>query len=167
LLLPWLAWSEAADRQRWRAVLSGRVIAPSRSSAASRSPAAPSISGAGESLTFANLTENIFYRDIYPERLVVLDCYGEFSVARIGYALMYYFLPVWAIISPNHEFLFASFQRRTIDSVKMPPSSFFLTDPLLILLTAIFLSWRSVAARPRNSTVDCAAYCSRGWRSRD
>lgn len=147
LLLPWLAWSEAADRQWWRALFSRRVMAPMAILGAfAFACGAVNFGRWGNPFAFGDVTENIFYRDIYPEHLVVLNRYGRFSVVRIGYALMYYFLPLWAIIGHNHEFMFASFQRRTITAVDMPPSSFFLTDPLLILLTALFL-WLVLARR--------------------
>src|SRR5271154_7069829 len=100
----------------------------------------------GNPFTFADLTKNVIYQKVFPERLIVLDHYGTLSVVRIGYALMYYFLPLWVIINRNHEFMFISFQRRTITSVEMPPSSFFFTDPLLILLAAIFL-WVALGHR--------------------
>ena len=151
LLVPWIAWSEAADRQWWRALFSSRLIAPMAILGAfAFACGAVNFGRWGNPFTFADITKNIFDREVYPERLVVLERYGEFNVVRIGYALMYYFLPLWAIIGNNHEFMFASFQRRTITAVEMPPSSFFLTDPLLILLTALFL-WLALDRRTPES----------------
>jgi hypothetical protein len=37
--------------------------------------------------------------------------------------------------------MFVSFQRRTITAVEMPPSSFFLTDPLLIYGGERVVAW--------------------------
>jgi hypothetical protein len=147
LLAPWLAWSDAADRQSWRAFFSSRLTAPiAILGVFAFACGAVNFGRWGNPFTFADFTKHIFAREIYPERLVVLDRYGEFNVVRIGYALLYYFLPLWAIIGHNHEFMFASFQQRTINSVEMPPSSFFLSDPLLILLTALFL-WLALDRR--------------------
>jgi hypothetical protein len=147
LLLPWIVWSEAVDRQRWRALLSRRVIAPiAILGAFAFACGAVNFGRWGNPFIFADQTENLINRHMYPERLGVFNRYGDFSIVRIGYGLMYYFLPLWAIISHNHEFMFASFQRRTVASIDMPPSSFFLTDPLLMLLTGVFL-WLALSRR--------------------
>jgi hypothetical protein len=134
-----LAWAEAADRQSWRALFSRRLIAPvAILGAFAFACGAVNFGRWGNPFIFADITENIYFREV-PGQVALIARYGEFNVVRIGYALMYYFLPLWAIIGHNHEFMFTSFQRRTIYSVEMPPSSFFLTDPLLILLTPVFL----------------------------
>jgi hypothetical protein len=147
LLLPWLAWSKAAGLRRWRALFSNRVIAPATILAGFVfACGVVNFKRWGSPLIFANLTENVIYRYLYPERIPIINQYGDFNLVRIGYGLMYYFLPLWAIIGPNQQFWFANFQRRTIDSVEMPPSSFLLTDPVLILLSAICL-WLLLSRR--------------------
>jgi hypothetical protein len=98
----------------------------------------------GNPLTFADLHLNIIYQTEYAERFVVLDRYGEFNPIRLGYGLMYYFFPLWVLRGADGTLLFDGFQRHIIDSVELPPSSFFISDPLLLGLAAVglFLAWR-------------------------
>src|SRR4029077_1085405 len=70
------------------------------------------------------------YLQVNPEWLALLDRYGIFNIVRVGYALCYYFLPVWAISTSDGSLLWSEFQHRTIYSVELPPASFFLSDPL-------------------------------------
>lgn len=65
--------------------------------------------------------------------------YGQFNVIRIGYAVAYYFVPLWAMQGPDGGLLWSEFQQRTIHSVELPPASFFLSDPLLIGLAGFAL----------------------------
>lgn len=104
----------------------------------------------GNPLTFADLHASIMYNTAFADRLPRLDRYGEFNLARLGYGLMYYFLPLWVIITPGGNFLFGDFQQRLIESAELPPGSFLLTDPLLIVLAIVCLRalWRGQWARP-------------------
>lgn len=99
----------------------------------------------GNPLTFADLRLNLIYHYRYPERLLVLTQHGEFNPARIGYGLLYYFLPIWAIRAPDGGFLFEGFRHRFIDVVELPPASLLISDPLLIGMAAlgVALTWRS------------------------
>jgi hypothetical protein len=72
-----------------------------------------------------------------PERLRRVQEYGQFNLIRLGYNLIYYFFPIWILRTADGSLLWSSFQQRVIDSVELPPSSFFLSDPLIIGL-AIF-----------------------------
>jgi hypothetical protein len=94
----------------------------------------------GNPLVFADFHLQLMVLVNHPDRLVRLDQYGEFNIQRLGYGLMYYFLPLWAIIGPNGKFLFSEFQQRFIDTPELPPSSFFLTDPLFLVLAAVFFA---------------------------
>lgn len=98
----------------------------------------------GNPLTFADLHLNVSYRLLYPDRLVVLANHGEFNPARIGFGLLYYFLPIWALRAPDGGLLFEGFQGRFLDSVELPPDSLLISDPLLVGLAAlgIVLAWR-------------------------
>jgi hypothetical protein len=49
---------------------------------------------------------------------------------------MYYFAPVWFVPSGDGGFLFDDYRKRELDLAEPPPSSFFLTDPLLLVLAA-------------------------------
>src|SRR5213075_2801565 len=64
-----------------------------------------------------------------PERMARVQQYGEFNPVRIGYMLMYYFFPVWIFHDADGSLLWSAFQQRAIDSIELPPSSFFLSDP--------------------------------------
>jgi hypothetical protein len=97
----------------------------------------------GSALTFADW-HHYKYFFVQPERMVRFVKYGDFNPVRIPYALMYYFLPIWAIIRPDGRFMFDEFRQRYIDGNDLPPSSFFISDPLLVLLDIVFvvLWWR-------------------------
>jgi len=61
-----------------------------------------------------------------------LHDYGEFNLARLGYGLVYYFFPLWFLHDASGQLLWSNFVRRAIDSAELPPSSFLLSDPLLL-----------------------------------
>jgi hypothetical protein len=74
-----------------------------------------------------------------PARLARLEAYGAFNIERLWYGVLYYFLPIWTIMRPDGRFLFAEFETRVLDAVETPPSSFLLSDPLLLVLGGTFL----------------------------
>ncbi len=98
----------------------------------------------GNPLTFVDIHLQIFYKNGLPERIAVVDHYGEFNPIRLWYGLIYYFIPVWILRGTDGTLLFEGIQRRIIDLVELPPSSFFISDPLLLGLAAVglFLAWR-------------------------
>jgi len=98
----------------------------------------------GNPLIFADFHLHIIDQIRYPDRILRLDRYGEFNLGRLWFGLQYYWLPLWAIIRPDGQFLFHEFQQRMVDANEMPPSSFFLSDPLLVLLCGMFVRalWR-------------------------
>jgi hypothetical protein len=68
----------------------------------------------------------------YPERLPRLHAYGAFNPIRLGYSLLYYFLPLWVLRDGSGQPWWGDFGQRLYDGVELPPSSFFFSDPLLI-----------------------------------
>src|SRR5665213_3042301 len=86
----------------------------------------------GNPLVFADLSHSIMAMRYYPDRLLRVQEYGEFNPARLAYGLGYYFLPVWVLHDGSGQLLWSGFAQRMIDSAELPPSSFFITDPLLI-----------------------------------
>src|SRR5205814_5639334 len=74
------------------------------------------------------------------DRLLRYEQYGNFNPIRIGYALIYYFFPVWVLRGTDGDLLWGEFQRWTIDSVELPPSSFLVSDPLVLGLAVFALS---------------------------
>jgi hypothetical protein len=74
-----------------------------------------------------------------PGRLARLETYSIFNLQRLWYALLYYFLPIWTIVRPDGQFLFSEFEIRMLRGVETPPSSFLLSDPLLLVLGGAFL----------------------------
>jgi hypothetical protein len=74
-----------------------------------------------------------------PDRLAHDAQFGQFNIVRAGFGLAYYFMPVWAMRGADGDLLWSAFQHRTIDSVELPPSSFFITDPLIIGLAVFAL----------------------------
>lgn len=92
----------------------------------------------GNPLEFAPLKTFLMYTTEFPERIAVIDRYGTFNLGRVWYGLMYYFAPIWVFIRPDGSFLFHETQQRLIDAAELPPSSFFLSDPVLVALALFF-----------------------------
>lgn len=89
----------------------------------------------GDPLTFADYSLYNF-NITYPDRLDRTVRYGLFNLERLPFGLVYYFLPFWAVTGADGQLLLSSMCDRLIDAVELPPSSFFLTDPLLLMLAA-------------------------------
>jgi hypothetical protein len=88
----------------------------------------------GNPWTFVDLSRALILAQ-YPDRLARLHAYGEFNPIRIGFGLIYYFLPLWVLRDGNGHFWWGDFQERVYDNgIELPPSSFFVSDPLLIAL---------------------------------
>jgi hypothetical protein len=75
----------------------------------------------------------------HPGSFPQLERYGAFHPLRIPFGLMYYFTPVWVLHGSDGRLLFDAFRSRALDLVELPPGSFFLSDPLLLLLAALGL----------------------------
>jgi hypothetical protein len=58
--------------------------------------------------------------------------FRPFKIVRLGYALAYYFVPVWAMQTADGSLVWSAFAHRTIFAAELPPSSFFISDPLTI-----------------------------------
>ena len=81
-------------------------------------------------LVFAGETQS--YPLASPDALVYDAQYGRFNLVRVGYSLAYYFVPAWVMRGADGTLLWSTFQERTISTVELPPSSFFISDPLII-----------------------------------
>jgi hypothetical protein len=91
----------------------------------------------GDPFTFADFSHFNLSQDADPDRLGRIAAYGAFNPARIWLSLSYYFLPVWIWIRSDGHVLFAETQATLMDSMELPPGSFFLTDPFLLGLAAV------------------------------
>ena len=98
-----------------------------------------------------------------PERLARLEAHGVFNIDRLWYGMLYYFSPIWAIIRPDGQFLFSEFETRMLDGVEPPPSSFLLSDPLLLVLGGAFLFQLPRLARERLLDFRAAAALTIGF----
>lgn len=87
----------------------------------------------GDPLTFADYSLYNFNLT-YPDRLDRTVRYGLFNLERLPFGLVYYFLPFWAMTGADGQLLLSGTRDRLIDAVELPPSSFFVTDPLLLIL---------------------------------
>jgi hypothetical protein len=87
----------------------------------------------GNPLVFHDPTLQTIVR---PDGVPSIERFGEFNPRRIPYALMYYFAPVWFIHSSDGDWLFNDYRRRELDLAEAPPSSFLITDPLILVLAA-------------------------------
>jgi hypothetical protein len=93
----------------------------------------------GNPLAFAgNPSASISYT-ARPERLALFETHGFFNIQRLWYGAIYYFFPIWTIVRPDGQFLFSEFETRIFEGVEAPPSSFLLSDPLLLVLGGAYL----------------------------
>jgi hypothetical protein len=97
----------------------------------------------GNPLVFADFSAALI-AGRYPEQFPAVARYGEFNPIRIGYALNYYFLPLWTLRDGAGQLWWTAFQQRAIGTVELPPGSFLLSDPLLLGLAVLGLAavWR-------------------------
>jgi hypothetical protein len=71
------------------------------------------------------------------ERGAVIERSGIFNPIRLFYSILYYFVPV-TFIEKDGSLLFDYFRRNYYDLTELPPSSFLLSDPLLLLFGSNF-----------------------------
>jgi hypothetical protein len=100
--------------------------------------AAVNIARWGNPLVFADLHDQLWLIAKYPDRLPRLARYGLFDIRRLGFGIGYYFLPVWGQWF-NGWFPLQDRVADLFDALEMPASSFFLTDPLTMLLAGVAL----------------------------
>jgi hypothetical protein len=93
----------------------------------------------GNPLVFANYNFHLV-NQFSPDRLRRAEIHGLFNLSRVPFGLLYYFFPIWVLHRQDGHLLFEEHQRRLIDVAELPPSSFFLTDPLLVLFFGILCS---------------------------
>ena len=89
--------------------------------------------------TFVPLRYQLMSARLEPDRLARLDRYGEVNLERAPLALQYYFAPLWELQDSKGEQLFQKDQLRLFDCVELPPSSFFLSDPMICVLAGLGL----------------------------
>lgn len=94
----------------------------------------------GDPLMVADFTKHVGYVEDAP-RLAMLQHYGTFHPIRIPFALSYYFLPVWPWRGSDGGLLLKPFQIEVMDVVELPPSSFLVSDTMLLILAAIGVAW--------------------------
>lgn len=140
LLMVVLAWREGAGTPLARLVRAAgrwRMMAPALIALAFLAVAG-GVNQArwGHPLTFADMTLQTQLMVMYPDRPARLEAHGLFDPRRLGLGLVYYFVPVWAF-TRDGRFLFHDDIERLFDAFELPPSSFFLSDPLTLALAAI------------------------------
>jgi len=97
----------------------------------------------GNPFEFADYHRYFYYMHRYPDRLVRLEQYGVLNPTRIPFAAVYYFVPIWVFQRADGHQLFEEHETRLFDAVELPPSSFLLTDAMLLALLA-FAVWALV-----------------------
>jgi hypothetical protein len=103
----------------------------------------------GNPVAFSGDSSTYIHLMATPERIVRLKAHGGFNIERLWYGILYYFFPIWTIIRPDGQFLFSEFETRIFDTIEIPPSSFLLSDPLLLMLGGAFLLQLPRLARER------------------
>lgn len=110
----------------------------------------------GNPFVFVDLSRALILQ-YFPDRLARVHEYGEFNAIRLGFGLVYYFLPVWVLGDGSGQLLWSGFVARTIDSAELPPGSFLLSDPLLLGLALCGVIGLARAAVPRRAAIVLAA----------
>jgi len=90
----------------------------------------------------------------HPERLQRMATYGLFNISRVPLSLLYYLFPVWVFREDSGHLLLSTDYTRLFDFTELPPSSFLLTDALLIGFFAYAL--RSMILRSPGSALQRA-----------
>jgi hypothetical protein len=80
-----------------------------------------------------------------PHHVMPLHDYGQFNFIRLPFGLLYYFLPIWVLHDGSGQLLWSDFVERTMSDVELPPSSFLVSDPLIVGL-AVYGSMRLARA---------------------
>lgn len=109
----------------------------------------------GNPLTFADY-HHYLYNTWYPDRLVRMAEQGLFNLHRVPFGLVYYFAPVWVLHGADGQLLLEATRQKWIDAAELPPSSFLLTDPLLLLLGCRAIATglrRPIATRLRSAAI--------------
>lgn len=102
----------------------------------------------GHPATFADY--NLYnYNIAFPDRLLRTRDYGLFNLERLPFGLMYFFFPLWFLREGVGQLMFEPTRNRLLDAVELPPSSFLLTDMLLVALClyAVCSVRRSIVGR--------------------
>lgn len=89
----------------------------------------------GDPFTFADY-QYYNYNAWYPDRVVRMTEQGLFNLHRVPFGLIYYFAPIWVLHGADGQLLLEATRQKWIDAAELPPSSFLLTDPLLLVLGA-------------------------------
>ncbi|MBJ6122627.1 hypothetical protein [Sphingomonas mollis] len=121
------------DRRNWRGQLRQSWRALAILTVAGIATAGVNYGRWGNPLTFADYQYYILNIE-FPDRLRRTAEYGLFNIERIPFGLVYYLFPVWVLRGGDGQLLFDTTRLRLIDAAELPPSSFLLTDPLLLLL---------------------------------
>ena len=109
----------------------------------------------GNPFTFADY-HHYNYNAWYPDRMVRMAEQGLFNLHRVPFGLVYYFAPVWVLRGADGQLLLEATRSKWIDAAELPPSSFLLTDPLLLVLGVLAIAgWlrRATADRARGIAV--------------
>jgi hypothetical protein len=85
----------------------------------------------GSPLSFVDFTRALSNVQ-WPERLGRLQRDGEFNITRLAYGVGYYFAPFWILRDASGQFVWTGFDGIGACCVELPPSSFLVSDPLLI-----------------------------------
>jgi len=109
----------------------------------------------GNPLTFADY-HHYNYNAWYPDRVVRMAEQGLFNLHRVPFGLVYYFAPIWVLRGADGHLLLDATRQKWIDAAELPPSSFLLTDPLLLVLGGLAVAgWirRGSADRARSIAI--------------
>jgi hypothetical protein len=98
----------------------------------------------GNPFTFMPLELQAKMHRVFPDRTLRLAQQGALNIARVPFAFQYYFVPLWSWTDSSGRLLFQNTEVRLFDSVELPPSSLFLSDPVafLLALPGLAVLWR-------------------------
>jgi hypothetical protein len=107
----------------------------------------------GNPLVFADYHVYIYSLQ-HPDRLQRMADYGLFNITRVPLSLLYYLLPVWVFRNDAGNLLLDADYTRLFDFTELPPSSFVMTDIVLIVFAAYAI--RSMIVRNPGSALQKA-----------
>jgi len=74
---------------------------------------------------------------IFPDRFPRISTQGAFNAKRIPFGIQYYFAPIWELTRSGGHLIFEHAQVKDFEVVELPPSTFFLSDPVTCFFATI------------------------------
>ncbi len=131
LLWLWRAWQATHGGRDWRN-LGYLWVAPLVLVVFAAATAFVNLERWGNPFVFVDLSRGMMAGPPPPADANPLGDYGAFNPIRLPFGLIYYFAPVWVLHDSLGQLWWQHFVEHTMIDVELPPSSFLLSDPLIV-----------------------------------